>query len=372
MNINLRIKLFFIIISLYYIPYLIFNWAGAAGFTEGSAPNYYKILQVILPICVLKILNKKVNIEKKFDVLMAGIILLISIIHFFLIGETKDSFNIRTILFFALYLFFPSIELKEIKIKYLYNVVYFTEICLLFEKIILPKYFNILPIFVMEWQERYIGNMGGPNTLGTFINIIYILILLKGFSENKKITKQFIFITFLCGYIIKLTDSDGAIINFIISIFLLIVFFLKKNKVWLFISINIGILFSIFYSSKIYNIIENYWKKFQVDGSNIIRLESIKIGLKNVEFFSINQKFQFNESPFFMILFSYGILTLILFLLLFFFVYIFRIHVYIKNKSFFYFKTMGIAQIMIYSLVLPNIYIFPINLLYILFLKLKY
>lgn len=64
MNINLRIKLFFIIISLYYIPYLIFNWAGAAGFTEGSAPNYYKILQVILPICVLKILNKKVNIEK--------------------------------------------------------------------------------------------------------------------------------------------------------------------------------------------------------------------------------------------------------------------------------------------------------------------
>lgn len=311
---------------------------------------------------------------------MAGIILLISIIHFFLIGETKDSFNIRTILFFALYLFFPSIELKEIKIKYLYNVVYFTEICLLFEKIILPKYFNILPIFVMEWQEgyikksqeRYIGNMGGPNTLGTFINIIYILILLKGFSENKKITKQFIFITFLCGYIIKLTDSDGAIINFIISIFLLIVFFLKKNKVWLFISINIGILFSIFYSSKIYNIIENYWKKFQVDGSNIIRLESIKIGLKNVEFFSINQKFQFNESPFFMILFSYGILTLILFLLLFFFVYIFRIHVYIKNKSFFYFKTMGIAQIMIYSLVLPNIYIFPINLLYILFLKLKY
>lgn len=65
--------------------------------------------------------------------------------------------------------------------------------------------------------------MGGPNTLGTFINIIYILILLKNFSENKKITKQFLGITFLCIYIIKLTDLEGAIINFIITIF-----FLKK------------------------------------------------------------------------------------------------------------------------------------------------
>lgn len=75
----------------------------------------------------------------------------------------------------------------------------------------------------------------------------------------------------------------------------------------MFILINIVTIFSIIYSSRIYGIIEKYWKKFQGDGSNIVRLENVKIELKNVNFFSLNQKFQFNESPFFMILFSYGI-----------------------------------------------------------------
>ena len=77
---------------------------------------------------------------------MVVIILLIIIFHFFLIGNIKDSFNIRMILFLYYTYFFPGIQLKNIKLEYLYNVIYFTEICLIFEKIILPKYFNIFPI----------------------------------------------------------------------------------------------------------------------------------------------------------------------------------------------------------------------------------
>ena len=53
----------------------------------------------------------------------------------------------------------------------------------------------------------------------------------------------------------------------------------------MFILINIGTIFSIIYSSRIYGIIEKYWKKFQGDGSNIVRLENVKIELKNVNFF---------------------------------------------------------------------------------------
>lgn len=59
----------------------------------------------------------------------------------------------------------------------------------------------------------------------------------------------------------------------------------------MFILINIGTIFSIIYSSRIYGIIEKYWKKFQGDGSNIVRLENVKIELKNVNFFHLIKNF---------------------------------------------------------------------------------
>lgn len=352
MTINNRLKMLFIIISIYYIPYLVFDWAGVAGVRSGVAPFWYKCFRIILPILIL-FAFKSLNF-KEFRIKILSIIL---ILFNFLSNLFCLSPNIEISIFFLYLIFFKNLELnKKVMKKFFKFSLYFSCICVYFEKNYLFNFFGVHPPFVMSWQERYIGNMAGPNTLGAFVNIIYTLLI---YCEDKKYKKIIYFI--ISFYIIDKTDSDAAIIIFIlINAYYIYINFISFFSKMIFI-INGFILLMI--------VIIKKGNNFIMDGSNITRVKMILGHINDLKLLSFKEIF--NESPYFLILFSYGIIAFLIYIYILYNIYIEYIKKYKNNKKFYELKKIILFQILLYSLVLPIKFIFPMNILYVFSLKLK-
>ncbi|WP_204689700.1 hypothetical protein, partial [Fusobacterium mortiferum] len=140
----------------------------------------------------------------------------------------SDGGSIEILIFFICFIFYPTLNFKYFKLKYLFSVFIFSLGSVLFEKYLLFKLLQVQPAFVMSWQERYLGNMGGPNILGSFINLIWLLLIFKFDDKNNKLKLLITLITF---YIITLTDSDTAIIVFMLSLWYIILKKIKKLKI---------------------------------------------------------------------------------------------------------------------------------------------
>ena len=86
----------------------------------------------------------------------------------------------------------------------------------------------------------------------------------------------------------------------------------------------------------------------------------------NIQYNLINA----NENTFFTILFSYGIIMAIMYILFWIELYLENVRSYKKIKKFYLMKQIIFGQVLLYSLVLPIKFSFPMNILYILSLKL--
>lgn len=353
-KISKKIMIVLIITSVYYLPYLLLGWAGVAGVKEGSAPTWYKIFRIILPFIFIVILNIKFKIKLNIISYISFILLNVNIISNIIYKNNIFSYEI--FIYFLFYILCPNFEFKFFKKSYLLLIFLFSFISVIFEKYFLLKIFGIHPVFVMSWQERYIGNMAGPNTLGAFINLVWVLLLFRSNKKNKILKLG---ITLIAFYLIKATDSDGAIIIFLLSLWYMFLKLIKNLKrIYLILTSFCGI-----------GIVHLKFESFIRDGSNIARLKSIFFNLKEIEILSL--KFIFNENTFFMILFSYGILVFIIYLLFWILIWLYDVFKYKSDTKFYLMKQIIFFQILIYSLVLPIKFIFPMNILYILSLKLK-
>lgn len=353
-KVSKKIMTILVIVSVYYLPYLLLGWAGAAGVRSGSAPTWYKTFRIILPFIFIIILNIKFKIKLNAIFYTSFILLNINIVSNII--YRNDNFSYEILIFFLFYILCPNFEFKFLKERYLLLIFLFSFTSVIFEKYFLEKIFGVHPVFVMSWQERYIGNMAGPNTLGAFVNLVWILLLFRSDEKNKILKFG---VTLIAFYVIKATDSDGAIIIFILSLWY-IFFKLIKNLKMLYLILT-------FFSG--IGIIYLKFESFIKDGSNTVRLKSILFYLKKVELLSL--KFIFNENAFFMILFSYGVIIFLVYLLFWVLIYKHDVFKYKNNKKFYLMKQVIFFQVLIYSLVLPIKFIFPMNILYILSLKLK-
>lgn len=348
-----KIKILFFIVSLYYFPYLIFDWIGVAGGKAETVPFWYKIFMIILSIFILWIFNIKFSKKSFKKNILAIILLFFNILSNLFFSNQRIGISI----FFLNLVFLNGIVLNtKVLKKTLIYTLFFSLFSVFFEKYCLLNIFGINPPFVMSWQERYVGNMGGPNVLGAFINYIYAFLI---FCENNKIKKIIYFITSF--YIVIKTDSDSGILIFILT------------NVYLFFY-NFKYLFSklIYIMSGLIILIILLVKKHEIfikDGSNLVRINMTLEQIKNIKLFHL--KIIFNESPYLMILFSYGMIAFVIYILLLRKIYITNVKNYRNNKKFYYLKKIIYFQMIIYSLVLPIKFMFPLNILYVFALKLK-
>lgn len=348
-----RIVIIFFIISIYYLPYLLLDWIGVAGIKEGTAPIEYRILKLLLPTVFMVILNRKMKIKKSIINYISFLFVIVNILSNIL--HKSDGGSIEILIFFICFIFYPTLNFKYFKLKYLFSVFIFSLGSVLFEKYLLFKLLQVQPAFVMSWQERYLGNMGGPNILGSFINLIWLLLIFKFDDKNNKLKLLITLITF---YIITLTDSDAAIIVFMLSLWYIILKKIKKLKI-------IYLLLSCWGAAMIiYLKIEGLIN----DGGNISRIKSVIYYLREIKL--LNLEYIFNENTFFTILFSYGIIMAIMYILFWIELYLENVRSYKKIKKFYLMKQIIFGQVLLYSLVLPIKFSFPMNILYILSLKL--
>ncbi|MGL5932159.1 MAG: hypothetical protein ACRCY7_04550 [Cetobacterium sp.] len=353
-----KMKIYFIIASIYYLPYLFFSWGAVAGVKLDEVPFLYKVLQLIIPVLFIISTNINMKLVKKVDTFLSLFMLLLLITVAIFNLDNINTEIVKTILYYAIYTFMRPLNIQEIRLKFYLRLIFFTLTVVILEKYFLEKYFNIKPIFFMDWQERSIGNMGGPNTLGAFINLIYTIIL---FSAERLKNKIQIILTLVCSYMILCTDSQGALLVFCL-INALKLYILDKKYFFTGVTFGIiGIILNINYLySKVYI--------FIADGSNVERLRSLKQVIINIEIINLNRVWISNESPYLEILNNCGLVGFVIFILFLISIYLCNI----KNLKDRVEKRLKVAiyiQMIVYSLFLPIIYIFPLNLIYILIIK---
>lgn len=368
-----KLFLFLVIFSfIYYIPYLLFNWLGAAGIKISDVPIYYVPLQLGIPLFL--ILLYKINIfsnrgiklkllKEDFLAVLIFILLLLKFPFFF-----HDSAYIRLTFFWFLYISIPILDLNNVfRKKYYLRLLFFVFLFLLLEMFILPKFNIINPFNQGRGYNRYIANLGGPNLLGAFGSYIFALMFLNNKIESKKYRINTIYFM-ISSFIVISSASISAFVILVISI-IIIDLFLSKGLFKKYLKIlSWGLILSFFLF-----IIVNYYNNANFLFLRLMRLFKGESGsaarrlifleqIKSLSFaehlFGSVSGYIKSETLIFQIYLNHGIITIFVFLT---FVISKLKYLYVKtkiNKKYYYIFILFIL-VMVHSLVNPILISFP-------------